>query len=243
MTLAAKRQTVGLEFSYNKQGFPANPVPYKLKPNQAFTKGQLVLINNTGQADGGLVVPATHANIANSKVVGVMAEAISTVDNPANKIRTGLVYDNPYNVYTVTVVDHSDQSVADNSNTTTRTYLTSITEDDNGRGTLVYYYEGPGAPAIRTIKAIDDANWFDIEEPLVSIPTTATKLVIFGASTLAAAGVNQGSTGVKVNSTGTRAVVNAVGDATNGVFNIVDVDPANLMVDVIIMASKHYLLS
>ena len=42
--------TVGFEVKYNKCGFPTNPVKYELKPNTAFSKGQLVTMpmGNTG---------------------------------------------------------------------------------------------------------------------------------------------------------------------------------------------------
>lgn len=244
MTLVAKRETVGFELINVRTGFPSNPVPYKLKPNQAFKKGQLVLMPDGGQADAGLLVPATHDNGENKKVVGVMAEEIAQADNPSAAIRTGLVYDNPANVYRASITGHTDASVASNpSNTTTRIYLASVTHATNARGALVYFYEGPGSPALRLIKAAHTDNYFDIEEPLSAIPTVATKLIYFSDAALATDGTNIGATLVRTDADGIKVTVSTKGVANNGFLNIVGADPANLMVDVMIAASRTYMLA
>lgn len=205
MPYVPKRTTVGFEPIYNVAGFKRNPVPYLLKTNTAFEKGMLVGMTLTGVAEGGAIFPWTNSTRSDQNaVVGVMAEDVAQADNPSAENTYGLVYDSPFQVYRVTFVPGINGDVAVSSgNTTSMVTATSFTEDHRAAGSTIFFYEGPGSPAIRRLSdSTGSTNTLTWLEPLATAVTTDTKFVLLGVADLdtAGGGIGIGSFGLTVNS-------------------------------------------
>jgi hypothetical protein len=238
MTYVAPRTTVGFEFSYNKLGFSANPVPYRLKPNTAFKKGMLVGIIPAGTADAGCIFPWIAATSkADTVVAGVMAETIAQADNPAADDTYGLVYDNPFNVYTVTFVPGLNGTAATAGTTTSLVTAVTFGADNDATGSTIYFYEGPGSPAVRVVSSSTHAdNTLVWKKPLATAPTTATKIVLLGDAALDAAtgGIGVGTIGLTVNADSLRVDGEAQPVPATWPVNCINVDMPNLTMDVML---------
>ena len=236
MSYTAERTTVGFEFNYHKFGFSGNPVPYELKPDQAFKKGQLVALKYPGQAatDCGKLIPFTDSQrIDQDILVGVMAETIKQADNPSDEVTYGMVYDNPGNIYRVTFTNVEEIQGASDG-TTTRLDLAAVTNANNIRGTLMFIYEGPGAGHVRTITEADDGgNTISWIGAIDSITTDETKALLLSAD-VNSAGINVGSVGAKVDSDGMKVDVGQALSATQNPIRVVRIDPKHLMMDVML---------
>jgi len=241
MSYEAERTTVGFEFNYNKFGFSGNPVPYELKPNQAFKKGQLVALKYPGQAatDCGKLIPFTDSQrIDQDILVGVMAESIAQDDNPSDKKTFGMVYDNPGNIYRVTFTNVEEIQGASDG-TTTRLDLAAVTNENNIRGTLMFIYEGPGAGHVRTITEADDSgNTISWIGAIDSKTTDETKALLLSAD-VNSAGINVGSVGAKVDSDGLKVDVGQALSATENPIKVVGVNPKAKMLDVMLNGPLH----
>lgn len=238
MTYVAPRTTVGFEFSYNKVGFDANPVPYRLKPDTAFKKGMLVGIIPAGTADAGCIFPWIAATSkADTVVAGVMAEAIAQADNPAADDTYGLVYDNPFNVYKVTVVPGLNGTAVLTGTTTSITTAIGFGADEDAVGSTIFFYEGPGSTAVRVVSSSTHAaNTLIWKKPLAVAPTTATKIVLLGDAALDAAtgGIGVGTIGLTVNADSLRVDGEAQPVPATWPINCLAVDMPNLTMDVMI---------
>ena len=234
--------TQGFEFKYNKAGFPANAVPYTLKPNTEFKKGQLVAMERrVKNANTGEILPVTDStSLATATIVGVMAEAVAQADNPTLGITTGLVYDNPLNVYKVSFIPRVNgvsPVVGGHTNTTNVQSATAVAVDDRSKGALIYFYEGPGSPALRTISDIKDANnkitWIS---PLSTAPTADTKFyVTCGADyNVDGAVYNVGIVGGKTDADGMKVDCAQVPALATGPLVIIGVDPVKMTFDVML---------
>ena len=219
MSYEAPRTTVGFERVYNMAGFPSNPVPYELKGNTAFKKGALVVI------DDGLLDVAD--NNTTSKVVGVMAEEVKQADNPSDEVTYGMVYDNPLDVFRVSVADHLDVTATGGS--ATRFEATGEFNDDM-EGSVIYVYEGPSKGAVRTISNSAD-NFVDVYEPFPEDITTDSKAVVLGEDGASGA-IYIGKDGVFADSDGLKLNCDKAPD--DGPLTVVGIDAPNLMMDVVL---------
>jgi len=241
MSYTAERTTVGLEFNYNIFGFSGNPVPYELKPDQEFKKGQLVCLHQFGQAvaHSGKLMPFTDSEqIDEDVLIGVMAEGIKQADNPSDEVTYGMVYCNPGNIYRVSFTNE-EEIVGASEGTKTRLDLAAVTNANNIRGTLMYIYEGPGAGHMKTITEADDSgntiSWIgDIE----ANTTTDTKAFLLSAD-VDSAGINIGSVGAKVDSDGMKVDVGEALSATENPIKVVGVNPKAKMLDVMLNGPLH----
>lgn len=235
--------TQGFEFKYNKAGFPANAVPYVLKPNTEFKKGQLVAMERRVKQDNiGEIFPVSNTtSLATATIVGVMAEAVAQADNPTLGITTGLVYDNPLNVYKVSFIPrvNGDNAVVDATHTTTTTMTVAggVATDDRSKGALIYFYEGPGSPALRTISDIkatnDKITWIS---PLSAVPTADTKFYVTCGADYNVDGAvhNIGIVGGKTDSDGMKVDCAQVPALATGPLVIIGVDPVKMTFDVML---------
>lgn len=237
----APRVTDGLEFVYNKAGFPANPVPYILKPNQAFKKGQVVVMPNIGSAElCNEVLPATNStSLATHTVVGVMAEAVLAADNPALEVTYGLVYDNPLNVYKVTIApgQNGNVPVVGANTDTTNVESTTALAGDHNRGAILCFYEGPLKGTWRTISAVTNAdNKYTFIATLPASPTAADKFYVTGSadSNTQYATYNIGMVGGSVDSTGLKVNCATAVARRTGILNIVGFSPLDMTFDVML---------
>ena len=190
-------------------------------------------------ANSGKLRPAVAADVvATSAFVGVMAETIAQADNPATGLTYGLVYDHPDNVYRTTFVPGVNGVNAGGANgTTTTLVVAAVAADNNLRGTAIYFYGGPGAPALRTVSAADaGTNTITWIAPLAVATDATTRFVLLAAS-VDVVGVNVGSTGLAVNNDSLR--VNVTAPAATAPLNCIQIDPQNLWMDVAIRAAAH----
>lgn len=235
--------TVGFEAKYNKAGFPTNPVDYELKPNTAFSKGQLAYMpmGNSGEQR---VTPLTSTVTVNgtNPIVGVMAETFTTTTNPTSSKTFGRVYDNPFNIYRVSFANHYDGTASASTVATQLKSGVGSTGANSLKGALVHIYEGPGEGDIRTISSDTTAGVITVAPSFSSTPTTATKFIVMASSAFNAAGYNVGTIGGKV-STGSALKMSAKTAAAiaTGYLNVVGVNPEKLTVDVMITPAKHML--
>ena len=188
MALVATKATQGFEFDRNLLGFPANPVPYELTPNTAFTKGDMVVLTS-----GKVAKAAAGA----TNVLGVMASSYTTVQNPAAATTYGLVYDNPFNIYRCTFADHTDSTATGGTTTTLVDTTLSTSTDDYWNGALLYIYEGAAAGSIRTVKDYTGASdTLTVEKPFPVAPDTTSKYIMLGLGSAVGNVINIGTVGV-----------------------------------------------
>lgn len=237
MTLAAKRTSIGFEPIYNKSlGSVPNPVKYELTPNTAFDKGDMVVLT------AGKVAKAAAASVTN--ILGVMAESIAQADNPATGLTFGAVYDHPDNVYRVTFCDQNDSTATGGTTTTLIDTGLSTSTDDVWNGALLYIYEGPAAGSVRTVSDYTGtSDTLTVTNPFPTAPTTASKYIILGAASEANDVINVGARGLVLKDEA-RVDANASrlsSAAEVGPLVCLDISPADLMMDVMISRSCHFM--
>lgn len=225
MALTATRTTQGFELVRNLLGFAPNAVPYELTPSEAFVTGDMVVLTNG---------KVTKAAAGATNVLGVMAE---TVTADATDVTKGLVHDNPFNVYRCTFAGHRDAAATGGTTTTLLDTALSTSTDNVWRSGLVYVYTGPGAGSIRTISAYTGASdTLTVIDPFPAAPTTASSYILLGAGGAANDAINVGKIGVDLTDANT---INGAGTTVSeaGPLVVTAIDPANLMMDVLIR--KH----
>lgn len=237
----APRVTAGLELIYNKAGHGANPVPYILKPNTAFAKGRPVVVPNIGSAAlCNEIVPADHTTtLATHTVVGVMAETVAAADNPALGITYGLVYDNPLNVYKVTLApgQNNNAPVVGSNTDTTNIESTTALAGDHNRGAIIAFYEGPLKGVWRTISAVTNAdNQYTVVATLPASPTAADLFYVTGTSdsNTQYATCNVGMVGASVDSTGLKVSCATAIARRTGILTIVGFNAVDMTFDVML---------
>ena len=241
------RDTVGFERNYNKCGFPSNPVDYEGTVGTTYTKGRLAVIENPSATTYARLVSVTSASVigVGCLLVGVIAETkICTAAD--NKVR---VFDNPFEVFKVSFVGHVDQDVTAGAAATVTTALSGAVSVANIlRGSLLHIYAGPGKGDIRTIEANTNANpsVITVSPAFSATPTVASKVIILavhdGVGTFTP-GVNIGITGLLVSAASAAKAAIAVPGANTGYLNIVSIEPAKLVMNVMISPAKHCFLA
>ena len=228
MPYVAARTSIGFEFMYNKAGFSSNPVAYKLTPDTAYSKGQLMVYNPaTGCA-------ASAAGATQGMVLGPMAHSVAQADNPADEDTFGKIMDNPLNVYKVSFTNHLD--VAASAAGSTTTFVSDGNLHAGLAGALIFITRGPAAGAIRTISACDD-DTATVAYPFPVAPGADARAVVLGEDDANGA-INKGSRGLIVRDGGLLVDAGAA-PADTGILTVVGLDVRNLMLEVMIMASKH----
>lgn len=227
MALTASRTTNGFELIGNLMHVTDNGTNYELTPNTAFVKGDMVVLTN------GKVAKAA-ANAAN--VLGVMAESVAAADNPATGLTYGKVYDNPFNIYRCSFVDHTDSTATGGTTTTLVDTALSTSNDDYWNGALLYVYDGTNKGCTRTVSDYTgSSDTITFTNPMPAACDTTTKYIILGAAGSADV-INVGSVGVDLKDENT-IDGNATVGSEAGPLAVKAIDPANLMMDVIIR--KH----
>jgi len=228
MAYTAKRTTQGFEYIGNLLHQEDAGMDFELTPNTAFTKGDMVVLT-AGKVAG------AAANATN--VLGVIAESITTVQNPAAKTTKGKVLINPFNIYRCSFSDHRDATATGGTTTTLIDTALSTSNDDYWNGALLYIYEGKAAGSIRTVKDyVGATDTLTVEEPFPEAPDTTSKYILLGAATAAGDVINVGSVGVNLKDENT---IDADATVANeaGPLAVLRIDPVNLWMDVIIR--KH----
>ena len=228
MAYTAKRTTQGFEYIGNLLHQEDAGMDFELTPNTAFTKGDMVVLT-AGKVAG------AAANATN--VLGVIAESITTVQNPAAKTTKGKVLINPFNIYRCSFSDHRDATATGGTTTTLIDTALSTSNDDYWNGALLYIYEGKAAGSIRTVKDYAGAtDTLTVQEPFPEAPDTTSKYILLGAATAAGDVINVGSVGVNLKDENT---IDADATVANeaGPLAVLRIDPVNLWMDVIIR--KH----
>lgn len=241
MAYVSRRVSVGLEPVYNKDGFAPNPVNYPLTPNTAFKQGQLVKMLLPGNQGAGLLLPAANTDlVTNAIIVGVMAHAVTTADNPAGGVSYGAVYDNPNQVFQASFVPSLNGNNAAGGGTTT-TLLTGIAiaaaDVEKVAGAVLYMYAGAGAPAMRIIDNSTEAGVLSWTKALDVATDASTKYFVLAPADLDNVGVGPGSSGVLINAQGTAVL--ATGVNANGLLNVVSINPEFMLADVVIRNAAH----
>lgn len=236
MTKAAKRTSIGFEPIYNKAlGAVPNPVKYELTPNTAFDRGDMVVLT------AGKVAKATAASVTG--ILGVMAESIAQADNPADGLTFGAVYDHPDNVYRVTFCDQTDSTATGGTDTTLLDTALSTSSNDVWNGALLYIYEGPGAGDIRTVSDyVGATDTLTVTKAFSETPTTDSKYIILGGAAEANDVINVGARGLVLKDEA-RIDANASrlsSAAEVGPLVCLDINPEELMMDVMIKRSCHF---
>ena len=234
MPFTPTRKTVGFEPAGSIAGFPANPVPYELKPNEAFTKGDVV------KFEYGKIVRADDSDT--SGIVGVMAETVKQEDNPSDGLTYGLVYDSPFRIYRVTMDVPADcrKQGHDDSNANRLSVLVKDDEttDQTFRGALLYVYEGTNKGSIRTVSAMTGDGTDEVYTVTKAFPKrcdSTTKFIILGDDSAADRPVNVG-TRVLLDD---HKQVDAGGNPTSGPFLVRAIYPEDLMMDVVLRGAAH----
>jgi len=236
MAHTASRTSVGFEPIYNKTVTTIpNPVAYELTPNTAFSQGDMVVLT------GAKVAKAAAGSV--SGILGVMAESITTADNPAAGLTYGKVYDHPDNVYRCTFSGQLDSTVDSGTTTTIVDSALSTATDDIWNGALLYVYEGTNKGSIRTISDFDHASdTLTVTHPFPAAPDTTTKYIILGDASEANDAINVGMSGIVLADENTIDVTASRLDSAALVGPLVCVGAskvADLMLDVMIRRSCH----
>ena len=228
------KDTKGFEFRYNLAGFPANARVYEGATGTTYTRGTLATMG----ANGLIASAATTLDDAKATpIVGVIAETKETTDD--DKMIS--IFDNPLNVYEVSVAGHTDKTV------TRSTSDNTIAVDNMGSstasglaGTLIHIYDGPGKGQTRTILSNTTSNstgdTITISGKWDQRPTSASKAVVLTAYSTSASvkGINIGAR-AELNTTKKLHVVPTA--YTNGYLNVLKVHPEKLTAEVVISAS------
>ncbi len=235
-----RRITEGFELAYHKMGFAPNPAPYELTPGAAFPKGSMVVLTNNK------VALATSSSV--SGILGIMAEEITSADNPSTGLKKGLVYDNPDLVYTVSIADMENRDYTATGGAADGTTVTaaeaSITTANAFRGAMLYIYEGKNKGAIRTVSAYansDGTGTWTVTHPFPAQCDTTTKFIVFGAGGMANDVINVGQSGIVLKDhlsvAGDASVISSNGKV--GPLVCVGLNPEDLTMDVMIRRTCH----
>jgi len=219
MSYTAERTTVGFERVYNLAGHAPNPVPYELKPNTEFKKGELVVV------DGGFVEQADDNTDVDDCVLGVMAEAIAQADNPSDEKTYGRVYINPLDVFRVSVGDPLELTATGGSTTTLE--ASSINDIE---GSTILVYTGKSKGSIRTIDDVT-TNTARVYVPFPHAIESGDKAVVI-ANNNNDGEIWPGLDGLFASSDALKLKCDK--NHNNGPLKIVKIDVVNLMVDVLI---------
>lgn len=225
MAYTAPRTSNGFEKIGNLHYQPDPGRYYELTPSLAVKAGDMVVLT------GGFVAKAAAGA---TNVLGVAAESVTASATVPTLIR---VYDNPYNVYRCTFVDHQDLTATAGSTTTIVAQLAIHDTDDDPNGTFIWCYEGPNKGVSRTVT--DYAHGTDTLTFLAmpNANTTATKFIVLGECDDAGTSVvNVGTPGVNLKDEN-RIDANAATDAVDGPLACLAIHPEDLMMDVVII--KH----
>lgn len=228
MALTASRTTAGFELIGNLMNVTDNGRLFLLKENTAFKKGDMVVMTN-GKVD--------KAAAGATNVLGVMAEAVSTTDNPDASETYGKVFCNPFNIYRCTFADHLDSTATGGTTTTLIDTALSTSADDYWNGAYLYIYEGTNAGEART--AYDYTGTSDtlaVEKAYPAAPDTTSKYIMLGGGTEANDGINVGSIGIDLKDENTiDAGENRLSSTIEvGPLVCLAIHPQDLMMDVII---------
>lgn len=228
MALVASRTTNGFEVVRHLFGFNPNPRQYELTPGVAFRKGDLVVLS------AGKVAKASAGA---TNVLGVMAEDVPLESNPTGKTTYGYVFDDPFLVFRCSFTGHRDATATGGSTTTLVDTALPTSADNVWNGALLYVYDGPGAGAVRTVKAYTGAtDTLQVEEPFPRAITNQSKYILLGAASAVGDVINVGSIGVNVQN---ERLINAGGSVASeaGPLAVLAIYPKDLMMDVLIR--KH----
>ena len=235
--------TYGFERKYSKTGFPTNPVSYAGSTGTTYTMGRLATIP-APSGSGMLVTLTSTGSVTNTNpIIGVIAETKTCT--PTDYMVK--VYDNPFDVYKVSFDGHTD--LACGGSTASNQFkmaisTTASTAANLMKGSLIHIYEGPGKGDTRTVTANTAASpgVITVAPAFSATPTTASKAVVLCGMTTAGKtdtkGVNVGTPMLKVSSN-SDGKVRIDPSNTNNYLNVVDIDPANLTMDVMIAFTKH----
>jgi hypothetical protein len=196
-------------------------------------------------AGTGLLVTLTSTgSVTNTNpIIGVIAETKTCT--PTDYMVK--VYDNPFDVYKVSFIGHTALACAGSTASNQFKMAVSTTEStaaDLMKGSLLHIYEGPGKGDTRTITANTAASTgvITVAPAFSATPTTASKAIVLCGMTTSGKtdtkGVNIGTPMLKL-STVSEAKVKIAPLANNNYLNVVDIDPANLTMDVMIAFTKH----
>jgi len=226
--------TIGLQYKYNKAGFSHNPVQYRAKKDEEFSKGDLVFIED-GLAN---VMDNNDTPDEDKAIVGVAAES-----KKAKGGDTILVWDNPMNVYEVSFANHTDVdadigSAADNQITLDYEVATSA---DCAKGAQIYIYDGPGKGDVRTVtgNTVADPSVITVDEDFTARPTSDSKAIITA---------NEGTTTYEPAKIGSHHAIDSNGKldvepltTKTGYLTVVGMNPERLTADVVISPTKTLL--
>ena len=230
MAHTANRTTKGFELIGNLLNVTDNGRNYELTPNTAFVKGDMVVLTK------GKVAKAA-ANAVN--VLGVMAESVAAADNPAAGLTYGKVYDNPFNIYRCTFGDQVDSTATGGTTTTLVDTALSASTDDYWNGALLYVYDGTNKGCLRTISDYTGtSDTLTVTYPFPAAPDTTTKYIILGGAAADSDTINVGSVGVDLKDENT-IDANATIASEAGPLAVLGINPAELMMDVIIRKHRY----
>ena len=231
MPFDVTRKTVGFEPAGSMIGFPSNPVPYVLKPDEEFTKGDMV------KFEYGKVTKADSSDT--DGILGVMAESVKQEDNPKEKRTKALVYDDPHRVYRVTFETKDDnefEATGGASDGSTVIASSGPGNDNTFRGGLLYVYEGTNKGCVRTVKEFaESTNTFTVEKPFPKECDDTTKFIVLGDNSAADRPINVG-TKAKLED---EAKVDSNADPSDGPLFVREIYPEELMMDVVVGMSSH----
>jgi hypothetical protein len=230
MTLTATRTTPGFELLHNLMGFAPNPTLYPLTPNTAFTQGDMVVLTN------GLVAKAAAGA---TNVLGVMAETITTTDNPSGNRKLATVHDNPFNVYRCSFSGHRDATATGGTTTTLVDTTLATSTDGVWTGALLYIYDGPNAGEWRIVAGYTGAtDTLTVTKPFPTAITNASKYILLGNGSAAGDVISTGTVGVDLVDENTIAAGATVASEA-GPLVVLSIDPANLTMDVLIRKHRY----
>ena len=225
MAYAASRTSHGFELVGNLMDVPDNGKEYEMTASLALKKGDMVVLTS------GKVAKAAAAA---TNVLGVCAEGKTASATAVTKI---LVYDNPFNIYKCTFVDHQDLTATAGTTTTIVAQLAIHDVNDDPNGTLLYVYAGTNKGAVRTVTDYDHASDTLTFLPMPLACDTTTKFILLGECDDAGTSVvNVGTPGVNLKDEN-RIDANAATDAVDGPLAAMSIYPEDLMMDVVII--KH----
>lgn len=233
MAHVASRTSIGFEPIYNKTVTTIpNPVAYELTPSTTFAKGDMVVLTN------GKVALATAASVTD--ILGVMAESVVS---DATSIMYGKVYDHPDNVYRCTFVDHLDSTATGGDATSLIDTSLSTSSNDVWNGALLYVYAGTNAGCMRTVSDyVGGDDKLVVTAPFPDPCDTTTKYILLGAGAGAGDVINVGSAGIVLkdeDSIDANASILSSGAEVGPLVCVGVSKVADLMLDVMIMRSKH----
>jgi len=228
MALTASRTTNGFEIIGNMMNVADNGTPWLLKENTAFSKGDMVVLTN-GKVN--------KAAAGATNVLGVMAESITTADNPDASETYGKVYTNPFNIYRCTFADHTDSTATGGTTTTIVDTALAEDNDDDLNGAYVYVYEGTNAGCARTVyDYTGTSDTLTVEKAFPAAIDTTSKYILLGAGSEDNDAINVGTFGIDLKDENTiDAGENVLSSAVEvGPLVCLAIHPQDLMMDVLV---------